>query len=296
MAHLPRRVVAAAAGPLYRLALNDRWSIRTQRRLCESSVRFTRAPAGTAVEHVLLAGRPAERTTVGVSERPRAVLYLHGGGYCLGSPRMYRSLAAHLARAAAAVVFNLDYRLAPENPYPAALQDAVAAFGDLVGTFGFDASRIAIAGDSAGGGLAVAAARVLVDAGTPPAALALLSPWTDPADTDLPERDFVINRAWGRANAASYRGTAAPDDPGYAPMHGKLDGLPPMLIQTGAQEMLTAQIKRFAALAVSAGNEVELAELPTLWHSGQLLAGLLREATDAARDAGVFLRTHLDAG
>jgi monoterpene epsilon-lactone hydrolase len=306
MAHLPRRAVIALSGPAYRVSLNARRSVATQRRLSEASVRPNRVPAGTRVQAVTLGRRPAERVTLGASEQPRvptigpgtsasmAVLYLHGGGYVLGSARMYRVLAAHLSRSTGAVVFTLDYRLAPEHPYPAALEDAVAAFNELVDTHGLDPARIAIAGDSAGGGLAVAAARVLTDAGRRPAALALLSPWTDPSDSDLPERDFVVNRAWGRSSAAMYRGTAAPTDPGYAPMYADLTGLPPMLVQYGADEMLHSQIERFVELAQSSGCAVRPVESPTLWHSGQVLAGLLREATEAVHDAGVFLRPLLD--
>ncbi|MEO6884661.1 MAG: alpha/beta hydrolase [Jatrophihabitantaceae bacterium] len=292
--HLPRAAVLALSGPAYRVALNDRWRIGTQRRLAEASTRLNRTPKGTLVQHVRLGDRPAERTTLGPTDRPRAVLYLHGGGYRLGTPRMYRPLAAHLSRAADAVVFNLDYRMAPEDPYPAALHDAVAAFEKLIATGGhFTPTQVAIAGDSAGGGLAVAAARVLTDRGTPPAALALLSPWTDPSDTDMPERDFVINQRWGRTNAASYRGAANPTDTGYAPMHGPLDGLPPMLIHYATNEMLAAQIQRFAARASAAGADVQLVAQPRLWHSAHILAGMLRDATDATAAVGAFLRAHL---
>ncbi|MEO8888611.1 MAG: alpha/beta hydrolase fold domain-containing protein [Jatrophihabitantaceae bacterium] len=295
MAHLPRRAVILASGPLYRLSLNTRRSVAMQRRLSEASVRLNPVPRGTQVTPVRLGGQPAERVQLGPAEPPRAVLYLHGGGYVLGSARMYRVLAAHLARSTGAVVFTLDYRLAPEHRYPAALQDAVAAFDELVERHGFDPSRIAIAGDSAGGGLAVAAARALTDSGRPPAALALLSPWTEPSDSDMPDRDFVVNRAWGTSSAAMYRGTAEPTDPGYAPMYANLAGLPPMLVQYGADEMLHDQIERFLARAREAGCAVHAVESPTLWHSGQVLAGLLRDATDAVHDVGVFLRPHLDA-
>jgi epsilon-lactone hydrolase len=293
--HLHRSIVTALSGPTYRLALHHRSPIRVQRRVSELSSALLRPPRGTAVEHIRLGGRHAERVTYGASERPRAVLYLHGGGYVVGSARMYRAMSGYLARATGAVVFTLDYRLAPEHPYPAALDDAVAAFGELVDRHGYDPARIAIAGDSAGGGLAVAAARVLTDSGRRPGALALLSPWTDPGDHDLPVRDFVVNRAWGQTCAALYRGDADAHDPGYAPLYGRLSGLPPTLVHTGAGEMLNAQIKRFTARVEASGTEVRLVELPTVWHSGHILAGLLRESTTAVHDVGVFLRSRLDA-
>ncbi len=294
MAHLPRWAVVGFTAPLYRGALHHRRSVATQRRITELAARTGRAPAGTQVEALSLGGRPAERVTCGATQRPRAILYLHGGGYVVGSARMYRVLAAHLSRAAGAVVYTLDYRLAPEHVFPAALDDAVAAFDDLVAREGYRPERIAIAGDSAGGGLAVAAARVLTDRGRRPGALALLSPWTDPTDDDGAARDFVINKAWGLACGQLYRGDADPHDPGFAPMYAELSGLPPMLIHRSTSEVLAGQIARFAERARAAGVDVRLVDHRRLWHSGQMLAGMLREATDAVHSIGVYLRPRLD--
>lgn len=294
MAHLPRPLVVAVCGPTYRLSLNPRRSVAAQRRLTEASTRLARVPAGTAVEHVRLGERPAERVSVGATERPRAILYLHGGGYVVGSPRMYRALSAHLSRASGAVVYALGYRRAPEDPYPAALDDALGAFDALVGQ-GFAPHRIALAGDSAGGGLAAATAVRLRDAGRTPAALGLLSPWTDPTDEEGPRRDFVVDKRWGLQCGQHYRGDADAHDPGFAPMHADLAGLPPTLIHYGAGEVLRGQICRFADRASAAGVDVTLVEHAKLWHSGHILAGMLREATDAVHDLGVYLRTHLDA-
>jgi epsilon-lactone hydrolase len=292
--HLPRPLVRALSGPTYRISLNRRVPVAWQRRLCEVTAAGLRPPRGTLVEHVRLGGRPAERVTFGASRRPRAVLYLHGGGFVVGSARAYRALAGYLARISGSVVYTLDYRLAPEHPYPAALDDAVAAFRELVEVHGYAADRIALAGDSAGGGLAVSAARVLSDTGHRPAALGLLSPWTEPGDHEMPARDFVVNRAWGTWCGELYRAAAELTDPAIAPMHAELSGLPPMLIHTAPTEMLYAQICRFAERARAAGVDVVLAEQPALWHSAHVLAGVLREATDAVRDVGVFLRARLD--
>lgn len=291
MVHLPRPVVRALAAPAYRLGLDERRSVRAQRLITELSCRLNRPPAGTRIEHLCLGGRPAEGTSHGAGRN--GVLYLHGGGYVVGSPRMYRGLAAHLSRAAGAVVYNLDYRLAPEHPFPAALDDTVAAFRDLVRSHGFVPEQIALAGDSAGGGLAVAAARVLTDAGMRPGALALLSPWTDPADHELPERDFVVNRGWGGRCSELYRGQADPSDPGFAPLRGRLDGLPPVLVHYHHQEMLRDQIGRFIAAARAAGVDVCEFESARVWHSGHVLAGLLRDATEETRAVGAFLAERL---
>jgi epsilon-lactone hydrolase len=292
MVHLPRPVVRALAAPAYRLGLDERRSVRAQRLITELSCRLNQPPSGTQIAHITLGGRPAERTSLGAGRN--AVLYLHGGGYVVGSPRMYRTLAAHLSRAAGAVVYNLDYRLAPEHRYPAALEDTVAAFGDLVRSHGYLPEQIALTGDSAGGGLAVAAARVLTDDGMRPGALALLSPWTDPGDHDLPERDFVVNRGWGRRCSELYRGQAEASDPGFAPLHGRLDGLPPMLVHYHAEEMLRTQIERFVAAVRSAGVDVREFESARVWHSGHVLAGLLRDATEESRAVGEFLAQRLE--
>jgi acetyl esterase/lipase len=281
---------------MYRLVLNSRMPPRIGRTIFDHTTMWQRVPRGTVVRHITLGGRPCERTTVGASERPRAVLYLHGGGYTVGSAHLYRAAAAHLARASGAVVYNLDYRLAPEHPFPAAWLDATAAYRELVTVHGIDPARIAVAGDSAGGGLAVATARSVTDEGLRPGAIALLSPWTDPSnDTFDVTRDAVTNRAWGSASAAMYRGDADPRDARYAPLHGSLAGLPPMLIHYGSAEMLRPEILRFAALAEQAGVEVSVVEQPRLWHSGHVLAGTLRTATDAVVDAGRYLRVRLDA-
>ena len=116
--HLPRLAVVALTGPTYRLSLHHRLSVRMQRWLSEVGAGLLRPPRGTHVERVELGGRPAERVSFGASHRPRAVLYLHGGGYVVGSARMYRALAGYLARTSGAVVFTLDYRLAPEHAVP----------------------------------------------------------------------------------------------------------------------------------------------------------------------------------
>jgi epsilon-lactone hydrolase len=272
--HAPRAVVIAVARPIYWLAFHRRMPLRLSRRLLNLSVSGQWLPRGTVVRKIQLAGRPCERTSVGATERPRAVLYLHGGGYSVGSPRIFRATAAYLAEASAAVVYNLDYRLAPEHPFPAAWEDAVAAFHELVEVHGYDPARIAISGDSAGGGLAAATALTLTQQGLRPGAVALFSPWTDPSNEDHEmQGDFVINNAFGRASAAGYRGDADPTDPRYAPMHGDFAGLPPVLIHLAAKEMLRPEILRFAERVEQAGVDLEVVEYPHLWHSGHVLAG-----------------------
>jgi acetyl esterase/lipase len=293
--HAPRFVVRLFSRPLYVVGLNHRMPAKWGRRILDLGALANRLPRGTVVRPITLGGRPCERTTVGATERPRAILYLHGGGYSVGSPRLFRAAAAYLAQSSGAVVYNLDYRLAPEHPFPAAWEDATAAFRELVTVHGFDPSQFAIAGDSAGGGLSVATARTVTDEGLRPGAIALFSPWTDPSNEDLElDGDFVTNRAWGSASAALYRGDADPKDPRYAPMHGSLVALPPMLIHYADDEMLRPEIQRFAALAERAGVDVEVVELHRLWHSVIVLSGTLAGSTEKTRDAGSWLRKRLD--
>jgi len=295
MPQLPLRLVRATLRPLYRLTLNARLPYSVQRRLLEAAAPIQPLPKGTVVRKIELGGRPAERVTVGATERPTAVLYLHGGAYTCASPATHRSLVAHLAAATGSVVYALDYRLAPEHPYPAALDDAVAAYIALITEHGLEAAKTPIAGDSAGGGLSVATARRLIDRhGVTPAALGLLSPWVDPGSRTVPfDRDVVINTAWAFASADAYLGSGDATDPGYAPLHGDLAGLPPTLIQVGTSEVLYPQIREFAEKLRAAGVELELTEQPELWHVAHLQAGLVREAAEAVNEVGAFLRRHM---
>lgn len=287
--------MAAVLGPFYRLALHAAMPVPAARRLLDAGSVLQRLPRDTVVRELTLAGRRAERVTVGATERPTAVLYLHGGGYTLGSLATHRSLAAHLARETGCAVFVLDYRLAPESPYPTGLEDAVAAYRELLTEHGYTADHVAIAGDSAGGGLAVATARRLADGhDTHPAALGLIAPWVDPGARDAPfERDLVISAAWGARSGAAYLGGGDPTDPGYAPLHGDLTGLPPTVVHVGTTELLYPQVMHLVAAMRAAGVSVEFTEYPTLWHVAHLQASIVREATDAVRELGEFLRSEL---
>jgi len=286
--YLPRRLVMTNLAPFYAVAFGTRVPLKLRRRLLEVASRTQPLPAGTVVRKVTLGGRPAERITVGATVRRRTVLYLHGGGYTLCSPATHRSLAAFLARAAGAEVYVPDYRLAPEHPYPAALDDAVAAYLELD-------RPAALAGDSAGGGLAAATAVRLTAQGVAPPGLALLSPWTDPTDdATTRQRDLVINVAQGRLSAAAYGAGVDPHDPGFAPMYADLSGLPPTLVHVAPRELLYEQVLRFVEHLRAAGVDVTLRELPGLWHAAHAQAGIVREARDAVAEVGAFLRAALE--
>lgn len=228
---------------------------------------------------------------------PRTILYLHGGGYVFGSLRTHADLCARVAVAAGARVLFLDYRLAPEHPFPAAFDDALAAYRALL-AHGVDPRTLALAGDSAGGALAVTLAAHLREEGLPlPAALGLLSPWVEPGtegrdvDPDA-HRDWLPVHAFGRA-AAAYAGDVPLHDPRVAPVHADLRGLPPTLVHFGSDEVLASQIRRFVARAEAARVPLEVDEATGMIHVWHLLAPVVLESREAITRLGAFVRRHV---
>ena len=221
------------------------------------------------------------------------LLYFHGGGYGGGSALSHSELAARLARAAGAAAVLPEYRLAPEDPFPAGLDDAVAAYRAILEELDGDASRLLVAGDSAGGGLAVAACIVQRDAGEPlPRALALLSPWLDltcssPSWDARFEGDPVLDHSLREA-AERYLGGADARDPLASPLFADLAGLPPTLIQVGTHEILYDDAVSFAERAGGAGVVVELEIGHELIHVWQIFP-ITPEAMTATARIGRFL-------
>lgn len=290
---LPLPVVRAVLNPVFRVMLHHRLPFGVQRALMDWGSAAQRAPRGTHVEHVRLGGRPTERVSVGPVSDSATVLYLHGGGYTVGSPLTHRSLAAYLSRETGCAAQVPDYRLAPEHPFPAALEDAEAAFLELVAA-GFRPERIAVAGDSAGGGLSLALAERLRDRhGLTPAALGLIAPWTDPNEVPTRNRDLVINKPWSRACAAAYLGGGDGQDAGYAPLLGDLRGLPPTYVQADKAELLHDQCTRLVAQLRAASVPTEFTETEGLWHVAQLQAALVAPAAAVTVELGQFLRQAL---
>jgi acetyl esterase/lipase len=303
-------VVRAVLHPIFRYSMHRRLPWRAQRALLGAASVLQVVPGGTEVRRLRLGGRPAERITAAVrvstarglsstelspppDGAPGAVLYLHGGGYTVGSPATHRSLAAHLTRRLGRPVYLLDYRLAPEHPFPAALDDAEAAYLELVST-GLRSEELAVSGDSAGGGLSLALAQRLRDRhGIRPAALGLIAPWADP--NEIPDRahDLVLNKPWARACAAAYLGAGDGADPGYAPLLGELRGLPPTYVQVDASELLHDQCGRLIAALRSAGVETRFDTTRGLWHVAQLQASIVPAAAAALRELADFLGERL---
>ncbi|WP_434599880.1 alpha/beta hydrolase fold domain-containing protein [Streptomyces sp. A5-4] len=276
----------AVLHPWFRLTFHHRMPWSAQRALLNLVARAQPLPSDTSVRTLHLGDRPAERITVGATSGAGAVLYLHGGGHTVGSPATHRSLAAHLAREIRRPVYLLDYRLAPEHPCPASTRDALDAFGALTSVEG----HVALAGDSAGGGIALAVAqRLTADRGPQPSALVLISPWVNPAEVADRERDLVINRRWALSCAAAYLGGGDPSDPSYAPLLGPLAGLPPTYLHTNTRELLYGQCLDLAVSLRRAGVALRFVESTVLWHAAQAQAGLVREAAESLRDVGAFL-------
>ncbi|MFN8544987.1 MAG: alpha/beta hydrolase [Candidatus Binatia bacterium] len=250
-------------------------------------------------EPVTAAGVPAEWVTAAGAAPDAALLYLHGGGYVIGSITTHRDLAARLSRAAGARVLVIDYRLAPEHPHPAALEDATAAYRWLLDE-GHSPARLAVAGDSAGGGLTVATLVALRDAGVPlPSAGVCLSPWVDLEGTGESMRtkadaDPMVDAGGLRQMAAMYLGGQDPRTPLAAPLHADLRGLPPLLIHVGTAETLLDDSTRLADRAQAAGVDVTLELWEDMIHVFHAFAAILPEGQEAIERVGGFLRARRD--
>lgn len=285
---IPRAVMRGLVRTCVRPILSGSLPVAKQRIALDALGRVAALPAGTRITETTLGTRPADLIEVGSPATDRATLYLHGGGYTLGSRRTHRALAAHLAEATHAPVHALDYRLAPEDPYPAAVHDCVAAVTALFDS-GLDPTRVALVGDSAGGGLALATAIVLRDRGGPlPGVLGLLSPWADLTleHVESSPHDPMLRREWLESCAPAYAGTTDRADPAISPALADLAGLPPMVVHASSDEILLRDAESLVERARAAGVPVDYELLEGCWHVMHLHAGLVRESTAAVGRLG----------
>lgn len=228
----------------------------------------------------------------------RHLIYLHGGAYRLGAPSTYRHFTWRIASAARASVLVVDYRLAPEHPFPAGLDDALSCYRWLLARGG-DTRRLAIVGDSAGGGLALALLLKLRDDGVPlPAAAVALSPWTDLALTGASltanaGKDAMVIPDDIPTYVADYLAGADPRNPYASPLYGNLTGLPPVLIQVSSNEVLRDDAVRVADRLRDAGCEVDLQVWPQMPHVWQMFVPVLPEARRAIAAIGTFLQARV---
>jgi epsilon-lactone hydrolase len=253
-----------------------------------------RVPADVICEKVDAGGVKAEWIAAPSAATDRVILYLHGGGYVVGSINTHRAMVSRIARASNGRALSIDYRLAPEHPFPAAVEDATASYKWLLAQ-GYKPGKIVIAGDSAGGGLTIAALLAIRDAGLPmPAGAVPISPWTDLEGTGesvrtRAARDVMVTQDNLQSSAKQYYGTNDPKDPLVSPVHANYRGLPPMLIQVGDAEILLDDATRVAKSAKAAGVEVDLEvwdEMPHVWH---VFAKYLPEGQQAIDKIGKFV-------
>ncbi|MFO0890149.1 MAG: alpha/beta hydrolase [Isosphaeraceae bacterium] len=275
-----------------------RWDapVDRYRALMRHQEKYFKPPRDVQIEPALAGHVPAEwLTPPGASDCP-VILYLHGGAWTFGWTNIHRRMVAHLAKAARCRVLAVDYRLAPEHPFPAALEDCLAAYRWLRAN-GISPGEIAIAGDSAGGNLTLTTQLCLRDAGEPlPAAAVCLSPATDLEGTGASfwtSKDPVITPEFVVRMRKLYIGDHDARSPLISPHHGDIRGLPPLLIQAGGDEMLLSDSERLAEKAGASGVDVTLAVWPKMWHVWHLFVPTLPESREAVESAARFIAGRL---
>jgi len=254
--------------------------------------------ADIRLEAVDADGVPAEWSLAPGSDAAQVLMYLHGGGYCSGSIVSHRGMVTEVGRAAKVRTLAVGYRLAPEHPFPAALEDALAVYGFLLG-HGIAAEKIAIGGDSAGGGLTLATLISLRDAGRPlPGCAWLVSPWVDlkmtgASITEKADVDPLIQKVYLEELASAYLAGADPTGPLVSPLNANLSGLPALLVQVGSDETLLDDAVRIVRKAAGADVAVSLEVWPHMIHAWHLWAAELADARRAIASAGAFIHAHL---
>lgn len=299
---VPPALVRLGARQVGGRVLNPGLPWEVQRRRLDKLVGSWPLPRGTSVTKTAWNGVPVEvitaeraRPDAGAGAAAVTVAHFHGGGYCVGSPAEARDWAAHLSARASCRVVLPDYRLAPEHPYPAAVDDARAVLSAVLGETA--AGSVILSGDSAGGGLALGAALALpgtTSGATRLAGCILLSPWLDltadrAAAPELARRDVVLSPAWLEACARAY--CPAPDraQPMVSPLHANLSGLPPLLIQSGTDDLLAPDAENLAVRAAAAGVDVTYSRWPGFWHDFALQPDITAAAGSALAQAAWFV-------
>jgi acetyl esterase/lipase len=287
---VPAAIMRLGARQLGGRALDPALPWPVQRKRLDQATRIALRPRRTTVTEQTIAGLRAGVVSSRAPGSGLTVIHFHGGGYCLGSAGTAQCWAAHLSAQTGCRVVMPEYRLAPEHPYPAALEDARTVMKTLSGT-----GPVVVSGDSAGGGLALALVLSMRDAGQElPAGVILLSPWLDlgrdrRSVPDLVRRDVMLTPDWLDACARAYADPSTWADPLISPLRGTHSGLPPLLIQAGTDELLAPDAGLLAASASAAGVDVTYTRWPRMWHDFTLQAGLLATADSAVAQASWFI-------
>ena len=277
-------------------AVPPEYDVAKSRERFEKTAIFLGGAPDARVEKVDAGGVPSEWVMAPGCDTGRAILYLHGGGYAIGSLNTHRRLAYDISVASAAKVLLIDYRLAPEHPFPAAIDDAAAAWRWLLQQ-GFAANRMAIAGDSAGGGLTIATLVNLRDQKLSlPACAVAISPWVDlegvgNSMTTRSAQDPMVQKDGLLWMAKMYLNGKDSKTPLAAPLHADLKGLPPTLVQVGTAETLLDDAIRIAEKMHAAGVDARLAIWPNQLHVFPLFAPILSEGRDGCIEIGNFIRS-----
>lgn len=298
-ASVPARIVRAITSIYFDLQDASKANVQLSRARLNFFGRMVPPAGGVAVEPVEIAGLDAEWLTPADAPADSAILYLHGGAYVVGGCDSHRHLASHIARAAGTRALLPEYGLAPEHPYPEPIEDSVEVYRALLAD-GLDPNRILIAGDSAGGGLAVATLLTLRDEGLPmPRAAFLLSPWLDLSASGETMQTRSERDPWFRADDIRViaRYYCEPDqltDPRVSPVYADMHGMPPMHIQVGDDEILLSDATRLADKLRAAGVEVTVDVWHEMWHVFQAFLLVVPEAREAVSRMGVAMREALD--
>lgn len=277
------------------MPVRESGDIAASRAAIDATAAMFPTPDDVELQPVDADGVPGEWIVAPGADPETVVYYLHGGGYTIGSINSHRSMISRISRAAGARAFAIDYRLAPEHPFPAGLEDALKAYRWLLKQ-GVDPARIVIAGDSAGGGLTLATLLSLRDTGDPlPAAAVLISPWTDltlsgESIQTRADADPMIRPNEASSLVDAYLNGHDPSDPLVSPVFADLSGLPPMLIQVGDDEVLLDDSTRLEAKAKSDGVDVTLEVWDEMIHVWHFFASMLPEGQQAIDRIGEYVR------
>lgn len=280
-----------------RPALSPKRPLKLQRFCSDAASAIVLGPRGYKTKKQTIAQVPTVHIQPKTTQSGLSILYLHGGGYVVGSSKSHTKLAAQIGHAAQAQVWLPEYRRAPEHTNPAAIEDVVAVYKALL-TQGQDPKKLVIAGDSAGGGLSLSAAIAIRNSELPlPAALVLLSPWVDLSLSGSTMKthaaqDAMLSENWLAWCAKNYCGQKSATDPTCSPLYADLTGLPPVLIHVGTDEVLLDDAKRLAKQIEKYGIPTNLKVYDRVGHVFQFHAGILHESNDSIERIGQFIDKH----